>query len=259
MSGRFSRLPRAAISDRRLSGDDLRALAAVCVYVDREGRCWVSTDRLADDLGIHRRSVQRHLKTLKSLGYVTKDGTFETGDGRRATAHKVTYPETTPDVALINSKTTPGVVLDDEYEEDQATPGVVDGQGKTTPDDIENDTFRHSERHMGVAIDNSPSEQPTLNSPLESAQFTQRQAAAALEGFAQEERHPHPSEAAFLATYGLLTIDIPEAELAAWIAEMVEEYGPGMVETALSHVAKSSTYSIDALNKAHWAALESGD
>lgn len=173
MTGRFSRLPRVAVSDRRLSGDDLRALAALCCYVDREGRCWVSTDRLAADLGIHRRSVQRHLKTLKGHGYVAKAGTFEMEDGRRATALKVSYPETTPGVALPEHET---------------TSGVVTGLGETTPDGIRNDTQGHPKRHLGVAIYNSPSEQLTLNSPLESAHFPQRHAAGRDEGLEDFDR-----------------------------------------------------------------------
>ncbi|MDY0873113.1 helix-turn-helix domain-containing protein [Dongia rigui] len=93
MTGRFARLPAAAVSDRRLSGDDLRALCAIAIYVNRKGTCWVSTERLAQDLGLHRRSIQRHVKRLIDLGYLRKEQGFDTSLGYRRRFLSVLYPE----------------------------------------------------------------------------------------------------------------------------------------------------------------------
>ncbi|WP_374371702.1 helix-turn-helix domain-containing protein [Dongia sp.] len=254
MTGRFSRLPRAAVADRRLSGDDLRALAALCCYVDREGRCWVSTDRLASDLGIHRRSVQRHIKTLKGYGYVAKAGTFDMEDGRRAAALKVSYPEATPGVVLPEDETTSGVVLNDDDDELETTSGVATGDSETTPDGIQNDTQRHPKRHQGVAIYNSPSKQPILNSPPESAHVTQRQAAAAPQD-AHEKEEDEAATRHLLAKYELLTLEIDRADLLSWIANAIEHNGPGPAEEALRRVSGCSRYTVDALNDAHWQVL----
>lgn len=55
---------------QRLSGADFRALIAMSKYVDNTGRCFPSVPRIADDIGVKRRMVQRSMRRLEEVGLI---------------------------------------------------------------------------------------------------------------------------------------------------------------------------------------------
>lgn len=71
--GRWSRVPSAASLNRRLSAGDWRVLNLLCMYADKNGRCFPSQTLLARKLDILRQSVGRHIKRLESYGYLLRD------------------------------------------------------------------------------------------------------------------------------------------------------------------------------------------
>jgi Helix-turn-helix domain len=71
-AGSFAIVPTAAAYDRRLRGPAV-VLILLCRYADKKTReTFVSTARLARDLGVGFRAVQRSLKLLERLGRVRK-------------------------------------------------------------------------------------------------------------------------------------------------------------------------------------------
>jgi hypothetical protein len=70
--GTFCIAPLAPLRDKRLGRITPRdVLAALCGYRNATtGKCCPSHDRLAADLGIHRTTVQKHIKKLAKLGHI---------------------------------------------------------------------------------------------------------------------------------------------------------------------------------------------
>lgn len=66
----FSLLPSRAISDTRLSRNDIRVLGALCCYTSPKGICYPNQKTLAANLGIHRPLVTRAISRLKGFGYI---------------------------------------------------------------------------------------------------------------------------------------------------------------------------------------------
>jgi len=90
--GNFSRLPSAAVFDRRVSKTALRVLAAIGVYSDKSGVCYPGVKTLARRLGVTRPAVQRQLRKLEQLGYlVTKHRSRGIG-GYGSNLYQIEYP-----------------------------------------------------------------------------------------------------------------------------------------------------------------------
>lgn len=117
---RYSRLSAAAICDPRLSGEVLRILAMLGVYANSDGLCFPAITSLAANLGVERRTVQRHLRRLEELGYVTTHKALRhTKGGWGRNRYLLAYPpitlkeggaDATPDVASPSqSDATPDV------------------------------------------------------------------------------------------------------------------------------------------------------
>ncbi|MBN9435064.1 MAG: helix-turn-helix domain-containing protein, partial [Bosea sp.] len=71
MSGpRFSIIPRDAILDDRLEGQDLRVLALLGSHTDNAGWCCRSQVKMARELKCARSTVQRALGRLIECGYL---------------------------------------------------------------------------------------------------------------------------------------------------------------------------------------------
>ena len=83
---KFTRIPKAEdlIPQLRESGVGLHVLPTYLALIDhadnKTGRAWPSINRLADILGLCRRTVERHLQALQSAGLVLSNGQ---GRGRR--------------------------------------------------------------------------------------------------------------------------------------------------------------------------------
>jgi hypothetical protein len=69
-SGAFSIIPAAAVFDTRLSNADIRVLAALGTYADKQRRCWPAVPTLARRTGMSARHVYRCLEALAQSGFV---------------------------------------------------------------------------------------------------------------------------------------------------------------------------------------------
>jgi len=71
-NGTWSMLPAAAVCDRSLGNvTPLHVLARLCKYRNtKTGACFPSIERIAKDLGITARSVQRHVEKLIECGHL---------------------------------------------------------------------------------------------------------------------------------------------------------------------------------------------
>ena len=70
LSGNLAIIPAAAVFDLRLIHADIRVLAALCTYADKNGKCWPSTRTLASRTGISDRHVRTCLRNLERLDYI---------------------------------------------------------------------------------------------------------------------------------------------------------------------------------------------
>lgn len=66
----FSLMPSRAISDNKLSRNDLRVLGALCCYTSKLGVCFPNQITLATKTGISRPNISRAIKRLKIFGYL---------------------------------------------------------------------------------------------------------------------------------------------------------------------------------------------
>ncbi len=69
-SGDLAIVPAAAVFDLRLIHADIRVLAALCAYADKQGRCWPSTPTIASRTGISERHVRTCLRNLERFEYI---------------------------------------------------------------------------------------------------------------------------------------------------------------------------------------------
>lgn len=173
MSGRFSRMPAAAVFDRRLKPEAKMVLAAFATYADRDGLCWPSLATIGNRLGMKDRMVQRWVKVLKETGYLIKLPAVQTDGGRRLKPHKVLYPD--PDEVL---NTSPHDAFNDCEGNEKASPDDALPPTKASPDDALPVTpCRKKASPDDVSLYmNSPLNYPNKNSPLVTAHFTTRQA-----------------------------------------------------------------------------------
>ncbi|HEX6960005.1 MAG TPA: helix-turn-helix domain-containing protein [Ferrovibrio sp.] len=118
----FARLPQAAIFDPNLPASALRVLAALCAYIDQEGKCWPSIGTLAERLGdgYSPRMVQRHLRALEAAGHISIE-LQPNGVGKSSNLYRVRF-ETRPaaegrvtqcDTPTPDTVCHPGVTQDD--------------------------------------------------------------------------------------------------------------------------------------------------
>lgn len=72
MSDPWARVPIELL--QLVDANALRAYVALCKYADKEGRCWASNARLADDLDCSERAVVRALNELAAARVIRKRG-----------------------------------------------------------------------------------------------------------------------------------------------------------------------------------------
>ena len=89
----YAPIPARALADTRLSGTDLRLLAAIAAH-DRFGKngtgCFASQRRLAALIGAHEKAVARSAGRLVEFGYMTSERSPTNG---RLVIYRVTYTE----------------------------------------------------------------------------------------------------------------------------------------------------------------------
>jgi DNA-binding MarR family transcriptional regulator len=66
----FSLMPSRAISDRKLSRNDLRVLGALCCYTSKLGVCYPNQQTITNKTGISRPNVSKAITRLSHLGYL---------------------------------------------------------------------------------------------------------------------------------------------------------------------------------------------
>lgn len=66
----FVVIPIKAVIDRRVTGENLRALCALAGYCNKSGYSFVSLKTIAKDLNCTPQNIGKHLKKIESLGYI---------------------------------------------------------------------------------------------------------------------------------------------------------------------------------------------
>lgn len=91
-------LPIRAVTDRKLTDAQLRALAILCSYCNRAGVTWVSQKRLATDMQVSQQAISKHLRALIAAGYV--EVTSRAFRGEKPNTTRVIYD---PSVSLADA------------------------------------------------------------------------------------------------------------------------------------------------------------
>lgn len=93
MTGRFSRLPAAAVTDTALSDKTLRVLAVLGIYADAGGLAYPSIPSVAKHLRMSERQIRRHVRALEAAGYVATERTIRhTRGGWGRNRYFIQYP-----------------------------------------------------------------------------------------------------------------------------------------------------------------------
>jgi biotin operon repressor len=66
----FVVIPIKAVIDRRITGENLRALCALAGYCNKSGYSFVSLKTIAKDLNCTPQNIGKHLKKIERLGYI---------------------------------------------------------------------------------------------------------------------------------------------------------------------------------------------
>ena len=66
----FAAVPYRVLRDTRLSVGARLSYAVLLSYAWQEGSCFPGQERMAEDLGVSIRHLQRHLEELRDAGYV---------------------------------------------------------------------------------------------------------------------------------------------------------------------------------------------
>ena len=85
----FSIVPIRAITDRRLTGMELRVLMLYCCYTNRSGLTWVGQQRLATHLNVSKMRVSVLTTALINKGYLRV--VYQGFRGERADTRQVIY------------------------------------------------------------------------------------------------------------------------------------------------------------------------
>lgn len=97
---RWTKLSASAVADRNLTAMDVRVLAGIGIYADRNGIAWPSQDTIASVIGINRATVCRAIKRLRDGGYLDRYRK-RTSRGRYRNVYKLLYPPYFPPRAEV--------------------------------------------------------------------------------------------------------------------------------------------------------------
>jgi len=96
----WSVLPVRALLDRKLSENEFRILAAMCIYTNSHGVCWPGGKTLAAIAGVDQATVSRTIARLGRAGYVRrlepKDYQMEFARFGKIARYQVMYREDAP-------------------------------------------------------------------------------------------------------------------------------------------------------------------
>ncbi len=100
---KFVVMPIKALTDKRLTDNQLRVFGVLCSYCNRAGLTWVSQARIGKDLGISQQAVAKQFRALKEHGLI--EITSRGFRGERANTVRVIFDETVSqeDAIAMNS------------------------------------------------------------------------------------------------------------------------------------------------------------
>lgn len=113
---RFGVVSTAAIRDPNVTAAQLRVLAEIATFADKDGWCVVRQQVVGDHLGISQQAVGKHVKALVALGHLLTEARYGDDGSRRASRYCVRLdPPTTSEVVTpttpeVAGPTTPEVV-----------------------------------------------------------------------------------------------------------------------------------------------------
>ena len=106
----FSIVPIRAITDRRLTGMELRVLMLYCSYSNRSGLTWVGQQRIATHLGVSKMRISVLTTALVNKGYIKV--VYQGFRGERADTRQVIYRADIPlaDIVAVTSEPAPFMI-----------------------------------------------------------------------------------------------------------------------------------------------------
>lgn len=106
----FSIVPIRAITDRRLTGMEMRVLLLYCCYTNRSGLTWVGQQRIATHLGVSKMRVSVLTTALINKGYLKV--VYQGFRGERADTRQVIYRDNVPltDIVAVTSDPAPYMI-----------------------------------------------------------------------------------------------------------------------------------------------------
>ncbi len=128
-NSRFSIIQAKAVYDERLSATQLRTLATLGCFGDKNGWCFPSLRTLGKKLNKPFQVVGRDIKRLVELGYLEKHVRFDGNGGRKSNLYQLKYDTPSPSAS--------------------DTPSPSEGD---TPSPSEGDTPSLSEGHTPVTF-----------------------------------------------------------------------------------------------------------
>jgi len=106
----FSIVPIRAITDRRLTGMELRVLMLYCSYSNRSGLTWVGQQRIATHLNVSKMRISVLTTALINKGYLKV--VYQGFRGERADTRQVIYRDNVPlaDIVAVTSDPAPYMI-----------------------------------------------------------------------------------------------------------------------------------------------------
>ena len=89
MASKFGVVPTLAILDKSITHAELRVLALLCSYADKNGECFPSQSKMAECLGIARENVNRHIQSLHKKGWVRSVQRFRDDGSKRSKMYQI--------------------------------------------------------------------------------------------------------------------------------------------------------------------------
>jgi biotin operon repressor len=88
---KFVVMPIKALTDKRLTDNQVRIFGVLCSYANRAGLTWVSQARIGQDLGISQQAVAKQIKALVKHGFI--EVTSKGFRGERANTIRVIFDQ----------------------------------------------------------------------------------------------------------------------------------------------------------------------
>lgn len=114
---RYSIFPADCLSDPRFKDVHLRVLALIGTHTDNRGWCTVNQRKLGEACGKSRETINRAIKDLCDMGYLSKRDQVTKANGRTISQYRVLMdrPDETPDVADPVTSASQGAVTPEDH------------------------------------------------------------------------------------------------------------------------------------------------